>query len=328
MFDDLFTEFDSRTAPGLSVMVIRDGRKLFARGYGLADVEDRVPCTLNTNFRLASLTKQFTTMAVLVLAERDKLSLAENLSDFFPELPAWGRKITVRHLLTHTSGLVDYEEIIPRHTTLPVLDQDVLRLLLSQEKSYFRPGARYRYSNSGYALLALIVEARSGKPFGRFLKEHIFAPLGMTTTVAYAQGRSVVPNRAFGYTRRGNRFARTDQNLTSSVLGDGGIYSSVADLYKWDQALYTSQLVSRKMLEQAFTPVVATEFPGSGYGFGWFIGQYQGLKETWHYGETVGFTARISRFPERKFTVILLANRTGAELAALPHLLAERCLFG
>ncbi len=328
MFEDLFREFDSRAAPGLSVMVIRKGRKLFARGYGLANLEDGIPCGPNTNFRLASLTKQFTAMAILILAQRKNLSLTERLPDFFPGLPPWGRNITVRHLLTHTSGLVDYEAVLPKGLRLPVLDQDVLRLLLRQDNTYFRPGAKYRYSNSGYALLALIVERRSGNTFARFLRDCIFAPLGMNGTLAYEEGVSTVPNRAFGYTRRRGGFALTDQSLTSSVLGDGGIYSSVSDLYRWDQSLYTERLVCRKLLEEAFAPVKRTEFPGSGYGYGWFIGKYRGLKEFWHYGETVGFTNRIARFPERKLTVILLSNRDGAGLAPLPHLIAERVLFG
>lgn len=328
MFEDLFTEFDSRAAPGLSAMVIQEGRKLFARGYGLANLEDQIPCGLKTNFRLASLTKQFTAMAILILVQRKYLSLTERLPDFFPELPPWGRNITVRHLLTHTSGLVDYETVLPKGLTLPVLDQDVLRLLLRQDKTYFRPGAKYRYSNSGYALLALIVERRSGNTFARFLKDNIFAPLRMRGTLAYEEGVSTVPNRAFGYTRRAGGFVLSDQSLTSSVLGDGGIYSSVSDLYKWDQSLYTERLVCRSLLEEACTPVMRTEFPGSGYGYGWFIGEYRGLKEIWHYGETPGFTTWIARFPQRKLTVILLANRARAELAPLPRLIAERVLFG
>ncbi len=324
VFEHLFREFGRREAPGLSVMVIRAGQKLFARGYGLANLEDGTPCDLQTNFRLASLTKQFTAMAVLILCQRKKLVLDDRLTDFFPELPALAKQITLRHLLTHTSGLPDYETLLPRGTTLPVLDKDVLRLLLRENQTCFRPGKRYRYSNSGYALLALIVEARSGNTFSRFLKDNIFTPLGMTGTLAYEQGLSVVPHRAFGYTRSARGFERTDQSLTSLVLGDGGIYSSVADLYLWDQALYTNRLVSRKLLEQAFTPTVKTEFPGSGYGFGWFIGNYRGLKEIWHYGETVGFTTRIARFPQHKLTVILLANRTGANLASMPHLVVEQ----
>jgi CubicO group peptidase (beta-lactamase class C family) len=325
--DALFTRWVQADAPGASVMVIHNGKPIFAKGHGLADLRQRVPCTTNTNFRLASVTKQFTAMAVLILAERKKLSLDETLTDFFPEFPAFGQTITVRQLLTHTSGLIDYEDEIPKGTIFPVLDQDVLRILMQQDKTYFPPGSKFRYSNSGYALLALIVEQRSGLTFARFLKQHIFAPLKMSNTLAYEQGLRVVPNRAFGHSPAANGFTRTDQSLTSSVLGDGGVYSSVLDLAKWDAALYTSKLVRRKTLEQAFTPTTPTDQPGRSYGFGWYIGEYRGLKKTWHSGETLGFRTRITRFPQRKFTVILLANRSDAVLDDLPHRIAERLLF-
>jgi len=341
-FESLFRDFNHPNAPGASVLVIREGKTLFARGFGLADLERKTPCTTNTNFRLASVTKPFTAMAVLILADRGKLSLDERLPAFFPEFPEWGRDITVHHLLTHTSGLMDYEDAIPSGTTLPVLDRDVLRILLKQEKPAFRPGSRFHYSNSGYAVLALIVEARSGQTFARFLKENIFDPLKMTGTLAYEQGSSVVPNRAFGYTvkrdslapsdgerarARGSNFERTDQSLTSSVLGDGGIYSSVADLFKWDQALYKTKLVSEGTVRVAFTPATATDKPERSYGLGWFIGEYRGLKEIWHSGNTVGFTTRIARFPGKKFSIIILANRTGAALDELPHRIADLVLF-
>src|SRR5438445_8042766 len=187
-------------------------------------------------------------MAVMILAERKKLSFDERLTDFFPEFPEYGRQITVRHLLSHNSGLIDYEDLIPKGTEIPVLDRDVLRLLMQQDKTYFPPGTKYKYSNSAYALLALMVEGRSGSTFAQFLKQNIFCALKMAHTLAYEQGLSVIPNRAYGYSPDGAGFKRTDQSLTSSVLGDGGIYSSVADLRKWDQALYTSKLVSPKML--------------------------------------------------------------------------------
>jgi len=325
--DALFAGFTAPDAPGASVMVIHRGRPVFARGYGLADLETRVPCATNTNFRLASVTKQFTAMAVLMLAERRKLSLDEPLTDFFPEFPAHGRRISVRHLLTHTSGLRDYEDKIPKGTALPVLDQDVLRMLLKQDKTCFPPGTQYRYSNSGYALLALIIEQRSGQTFARFLKQYIFAPLNMTNTLAYESGLSVVPHRAYGHSPAGSGFKRTDQSLTSSVLGDGGVYSSVADLFKWDQALYTTKLVSRKALQQAFTPATPTDKPGRSYGFGWYLGEYRDLKKIWHSGETVGFRTRIARFPERRFTVIILANRSDAVLDEFPSRIADVVLF-
>src|SRR5262249_9319879 len=151
--------------PGACVLVVKDGEAVLEKGYGMADVEAGIPCATNTDFRLASVTKQFTAMAVMLLAERKKLSLNESLTAVFPEFPKYGRDITVRHLLTHTSGLVDYEDIIPAGTTIPVLDRDVLRLLMQQEKGYFPPGSKFKYSNSGYALLAQIIEVRSGTPY-------------------------------------------------------------------------------------------------------------------------------------------------------------------
>ena len=325
--DELFQDFSRPGSPGASVMVIRRGKVVLAKGYGLANVEENILCGLDTNFRLASVTKQFTAMAVMILAQRKKLSFDERLTDFFPEFPPYGNRMTLRHLLNHTSGLIDYEDVIPKGTEIPVLDRDVLRLLLRQDKTYFPPGTKYRYSNSAYALLALIVEARSGNTFARFLQDNIFRPLKMVNTLAYEQGSSVVPNRAYGYSLAGTTFKRTDQSLTSSVLGDGGVYSSVADLYQWDQALYTGRLVGRKLLKLAFTPGPATDHPETGYGFGWYVGQYRGLGEIWHGGTSLGFTTRIARFPEKRFTVIILTNRNEAKIADFPHRIADWCLF-
>jgi CubicO group peptidase (beta-lactamase class C family) len=326
--DALFADFNRPDAPGASVTVIQNGKVLLAKGYGLANVEEKIPCAPETNFRLASLTKQFTAMSILILAERKKLSLDESLVEFFPESPSYGRQITVRHLLSHTSGLIDYEDVIPAGTTIPVLDRDVLHLLLKQDKTYFPPGSKFRYSNSAYSLLSLIVEVRSGMPFTQFLKKNIFQPLKMNNSLAYEQGFSIVPNRAYGYSASGQSFTRTDQSLTSSVLGDGGIYSSVSDLFKWDQALYTTKLVSAKSLKLAFTSgLLPTDYPNSHYGFGWFIGNYRGLKEIWHYGGSRGFTTRIARFPEKKFTLVILANRNDAKISDLPHKITDLYLF-
>lgn len=199
---------------------------------------------------------------------------------------------------------------------------------MRQEGTYFPPGTQYHYSNSGYALLALIVEQRSGQTFAHFLKQHIFVPLKMTGTLAYEEGLRAVPHRAFGHSSAAGEFIRTDQSLTSSVLGDGGIYSSVVDLAKWDAALYTSRLVSRKMLQQAFTPAVVTNKPERSYGFGWYLGEYRGLRAIWHSGETRGFRTRLSRFPEKRFTVILLANRSDVVLEGLSLRIVDLALFG
>jgi CubicO group peptidase (beta-lactamase class C family) len=325
--DALFEPYSRPNSPGASVMVIQNGKILAAKSYGFANVEDRIPCATNTNFRLASVTKQFTAMGILILADQKKLSLDEQLTDFFPEFPAYGKRITVRHLLTHTSGLIDYEDAIPKGTEIPVLDRDVLRLMMQQDKTYFPPGSKYKYSNSGFALLAQIVEVRSGNTFAHFLKENIFEPLKMKNTLAYEQGISVVPNRAYGYSPDGSGFKRTDQSLTSSVLGDGGIYSSVADLYKWDQALDTSKLVGPKLLKLAFTAQTETDDGKAGYGFGWMIAEYRGLKEIWHSGNTRGFSTRIARFAAKRFSVIILTNRNEADISKLPHQIADLYLF-
>ncbi len=322
--DELFQAFNRPDVPGASVMVIQNGNVLFSKGYGLADLKAKIPCTTRTNFRLASLTKQFTAMSILILAERKQLSLDDPITKFFPEFPGYGNEITVRQLLNHRSGLLDYEDYIPEGTTIPLSDRNVLYILREQNSTYFPPGSQFRYSNTGYAFLALIVEEVSGRTFPEFLKKSIFEPLQMNHTIAYEAGISSVPDRAYGYVKEGDGFMPSDQSLTSFVLGDGGIYSSVDDLYKWDQALYTDKLLSRKMLEQAFEiSSPTTDMPGSGYGFGWYIGEHHGTKNIWHYGSTCGFSTRIERFPQKDFTVIILTNRRDAEISDVARKIAD-----
>jgi len=324
--DTLFAEFNRPDVPGASVMVIKGGKVLYKRSYGLANLEEKTPSANNTNYRLASLTKQFTAMAIMMLVERGKLSYEDSLTALFPEFPTYGREITVRHLLTHTSGLIDYEDVLPPDTTIPVKDRDVLQLLERQDHTYFSPGSKFRYSNSGYALLALIVEARSKISFAQFLKRNVFEPLHMNATVAFEQGVSIIDRRAYGYSRRGGHFERTDQSLTSSVLGDGGVYSSVEDLYKWDQALYTNKLVSAATLKQAFAPAVRTDDKNVSYGFGWFVGSERGQKLLWHYGETIGFNTAILRLPEEQLTVIVLVNRSEAHPTEMSRMIIGICI--
>ena len=322
--DALFHDFDRANVPGAAVMVIKDNKPVFAKGYGLADLKRKIPCTANTNFRLASVTKQFTAMAVLILAEQGKLSLEDHLTRFFPEFPQYGQTITIRHLLTHRSGLPEYEDHIPRGRTIPLSDRDVLSILQQQNKTDFPPGSQFHYSNSAYAVLALLVENVSGRTFPAFLKERIFEPLGMTNTVAYVAGLSLVANRAFGYASGRSGWELNDQNLTSAVLGDGGIYSSVADLFKWDQALYAEKLIGRRMLSDAFAAHSSqSDFKGSGYGYGWYVGKFRDADHVWHYGSTCGFSTRIERFPGKKLTLIVLANRRNAPIAPIVEKVIE-----
>jgi CubicO group peptidase (beta-lactamase class C family) len=311
--DALFADYDHPNVPGASVIVIQAGKVAYRHAYGLSDVETHVAATTATNYRLASVTKQFTAMAILMLAERHKLTLDDSLVKFFPDYPAYGKAVTVRHLLNHTSGLLAYEDLIPAGRTAQVKDRDVLDLLKQQDHTYFAPGSEWRYSNTGYAHLAMIVEKASGVGFAEFLKKNIFEPLHMSQTVAFEDGISTVAHRAYGYSHHGTGFERTDQSLTSAVLGDGGIYSSVDDLHLWDQALYTTKLVRAETLQQAFTPAVLTSGKPTNYGFGWEIGEFHGVKTVRHGGSTIGFRTEILRMPDRKLTVIVLTNRNEAK---------------
>ncbi|HEY7161554.1 MAG TPA: serine hydrolase domain-containing protein [Acidobacteriota bacterium] len=315
--DALFKDFDG-TNPGAVVMVIHHGRVIYEKGYGLANIEQKIPCTTSTNFRLASVSKQFTATSILILASQNKLSLDDPITKFFPEFPAYGKEITVRHLLSHRSGLIDYEDLIPDGTTIQVGDRNALNLVRQQNKTYFPPGSDFRYSNTGYALLSLIVESVSGNTYAAFLKRNIFSPLQMTNTLAYEAGISKVENRAYGYALENNKFVPSDQSLTSAVLGDGGIYTSVNDLFKWDQALYTDKILSQKILREAYTVASPkTDIDNAGYGFGWYITKHRDTDLFFHRGNTCGFTNLIERYPEKKFTVIILTNRRDAEIMDL-----------
>jgi CubicO group peptidase (beta-lactamase class C family) len=288
--------------PGASVIVIRNGDVVFRKSFGMANLEERIASMPQTHYRLASVTKQFTAAAILTLRDRGKLSLDDRITRFLPPLPE--NSITIRQLLTHTSGLVDYEDLIPPGTTRQLKDVDVLHLLESQRSTYFLPGSKFRYSNTGFAFLALIVERASGERFANFLRQNIFAPLGMQSTVAFEEGVSTVANRAYGYSRKGTGWRRTDQSLTSAVLGDGGIYTSVDDLVKWVATLENGRF------SVASQPVVETGDPTRPrYGFGWYFGEHAGKRVVFHTGETIGFRNALVRFPDQHLAVIVLTNR-------------------
>jgi CubicO group peptidase (beta-lactamase class C family) len=313
--DALFNDFDGAESPGAVVMVIREGKVIYEKGYGMSNVEQKLPCTTSTNFRLASVSKQFTATSILILAEQKKLSVDDPITKFFPEFPAYGNQITVRHLLSHRSGLIDYEDLIPDGTKIQVSDRNALNLVQQQNKTNFPPGSDFRYSNTGYALLSLIVESVSGTPYAQFLKRNIFSPLQMTNTIAYEAGISKVQNRAYGYAKEDGKFVPSDQSLTSAVLGDGGIYSSVNDLFKWDQSLYTDKILTSKMLKEAYTVASPkTDIADAGYGFGWYVSKHRNNDLIFHRGHTCGFTNVIERYPDKKFTVIILTNRRDAEI--------------
>ena len=335
--DQIFGELQSVRAPGAAVLVIKDGDILFERGYGVADLGSLRKIDAHTNFRLASCTKQFTAMSIMLLVHDGKLHYEDRLTDVFPDFPEYGKSITIRNLLNHTSGLLDYEDLMEKSSAdasgenfRQIKDAGVLALLKQQKTTKFPPGTKWDYSNSGYAVLAMVVEKVSGQPFGSFLHDRILAPLKMNETVASEKGKNTVSNRAYGHTHESGAWRQMDQSPTSAVLGDGGIYSSLDDLAKWDQAFAHHVLLSEAEMAPAITPVKVPDnsvqepdgTPAS-YGFGWFLNSYKGHRRMWHYGETVGFRTTIQRFVDDKLTIIVLCNRVDVVPAKLALKVAD-----
>lgn len=339
-------------APGLAALVKDRGRILFEKGYGVRELSRDARIDPQTNFRLASFTKQFTATAIMLLVKDGKVQYDDHLTDIFPEFPAYGRAITIRQLLTHTSGLPDYEALMEQEEKAKgpiwsaehqIQDGEVLALLEKRTAGKFAPGTSWDYSNSGYVVLGLIIARVAGMPYREFLYQRIFSSVGMNHTVVYQKGINEVTRRALGYAKEKDAFVETDQSATSATLGDGGIYSNVADLAKWDEALQKHTLLSEKEMLSALTPVTLADgtephwpkhgdnfnlAPGTpvSYGYGWFLDPYEGHPRMWHSGSTIGFRTVIERFPSDNLTIIILSNRTDLEPTALAEKIAKQLL--
>jgi len=338
--DVVFSRVTSSDAPGLAVLVRKNGSTVFERGYGVRELRTKAQIDAHTNFRLASFTKQFTAMAIMLLVHDGKLRYDETLPEIFPDFPAYGKTISIHNMLNHTSGLPDYEDLMDAAEKSKgtiwtpekqIQDAEVLELLKKETNGKFAPGTSWSYSNSGYVVLGLIVAKVSGNTYGEFLQTRIFAPLKMNHTIAFQKGKNEAVNRAFGHSKEGDAFKETDQSATSATLGDGGIYSNLEDLTKWDDALRNHPLLSEKEFQPALTPVNLADgskphwpkepnddnlHPGKPvvYGFGWFLDPYQGRQRMWHTGTTMGFRTVIERFTDGDgLTVITLCNRTDLE---------------
>lgn len=315
--DRLFADYSASGMPGASVMVIREGKPILTRSYGLARLDEAVPVTRASNFRLASVTKQFTATAILMLVDRGRLSFDDTLRRHYPQYPPFADDITIRHLLQHTSGIEDYEPIYGDPFPEQIRDRGVLELLSATEGTYFEPGSEYRYSNSAYAILATLIEDLSGQTYADFLRENIFEPLGMSNTVAFVKGQTTVTDRAYGYAVSEGEVDYADQSSWSAVLGDGGVYSSVEDLFTWDQALYDNDLLPPMLWAEAWTPGLEN------YGFGWRIDEYGGHRRIHHSGSTSGFRNFMQRFPDLGLTIIVLTNRASPDVQPLAEKIAN-----
>ena len=290
--DAIFAPLTDSHNPGLAVLVLKDGHQVFKRGYGVRRLNSPEKIDAQTNFRLASFTKQFTAMAIMLLVHDGKLRYDTRLTDIFPEFPGYGKAITIRHLLTHTSGLPDYELLMENANiwspTKQIQDGEAFTLLAKQDHGIFAPGTSWAYSNSGYVTLGLIIAKISGQSYGDFLRSRIFNPLHMNHTLVYQSGKTTVSNRAYGHEKEKNELVEADQSSTSATLGDGGIYSNLNDLARWDQALQNRTLLSDEVFGPALTPVkllngTSPKWPANtdgdnlnpgqpvSYGFGWFL---------------------------------------------------------
>jgi len=326
--DAIFSPLADSKSPGVAVLVRKDGKMVVHRGYGVRDLRTLAPIDAKTNFRLASFTKQFTAMATMLLVNDGKLRYDETLREIFPDFPVYGRAITVRHLLTHTGGLPDYEDLMeggPWTESRQIQDDEVLTLLKRQSKPKFAAGTSWAYSNSGYVVLGLVVARISGVPFDEFLRRRIFAPLHMDNTLAYRKGTNTVVSRAFGHSKQAEGFVETDQSSTSATLGDGGLYSNLEDIIKWDKALENHTLLAELRMRPALTaarladgtePRLDSGTPVA-YGFGWFLDPYNSRPRMWHEGSTRGFSTVIERFLGENLTIVVLCNRTDLDASKL-----------
>jgi CubicO group peptidase (beta-lactamase class C family) len=304
--DYVKTQMQERHIPGAAIAVVRNGKVVKAEGYGLASVEFNAPVTKETVFEIGSVTKQITATAIMLLAEEGKINLDERISKYLSNAPESWKNVTVRNLLTHTSGIKSYTGISTGFELTKRLKRDQFVKAIGAYPLEFEPGERYNYSNSGYNLLGFIIESVTGKSYWDFVRTRIFAPLGMDKT-ADRDPQFVIRNRATGYEWENNRLVGRDYDLTD-VFSAGAIVSTVVDLAKWDAALRNESLLKKSSLEKMWTPFVLNNGKTYPYGFGFNTADFRGHRLISHGGQTAGFAANISRFVDDDLTVIVLTN--------------------
>lgn len=302
-------EMQRQKIPGVSLAVVRDGRIIYAKGYGYANVEHQVPVKPETIFQSGSVGKQFTSMAVVMLVEEGKLGLDDKLSKYFTDAPPEWAAITVRHLLTHTSGMTGYPKDFDFRADYT---EDELYKRVKAAPLAFRPGEKWAYSNLGYVTLGLLINKVTGKFYGDFLKERVFNPLGMNTARIISEA-DIVPNRAAGYVLvKGELKNQSWVSPSLNTTADGALYLSALDMAKWEAALNGGKLLQKAGFEAMWTPVKLNDGKTHPYGFGWMLADANGKRVIEHGGAWQGFKAMITRFPEDRLAVIVFANLVNA----------------
>lgn len=327
--DKLFAAWDKTTSPGAALAVVKDGKIIYERGYGMAKLEDGIVNMPEKVFDIGSVSKQFTAACVAMLVREGKIGLNDDIRKYIPEMPAYGRPVTVSHLLHHTSGLRDYNALLELAGFRADADsptvEEALEIVCRQRKLNYTPGDEYSYTNTGFFLLSQIVERVSGKSLNAFAQERIFKPLGMTQTLFQDDHAQIIKDRATGYTEgeRGFKICMSNWDET----GDGNVYTTVRDLTLWDQAFYTGAL-GRDLMELLQTTGVLNSGKKIDYAWGLVVNEYKGLKVVEHGGAWVGFRAALVRFPEQKFSVIILANLDSIDPSGLAFKVADIYLAG
>lgn len=320
--DVVRTEMRRQSIPGLSIAVVRNGRVVKVQGYGRANIECNVPVKRDTIFQIQSVTKSFTAAGILMLVEEDKVGLDDPVSRHLDgSAEAW-RNLTVRHLLTHTSGLKDYINEPTQSLCLDITDDEVLKAAAARPMN-FTPGTRYQYSNTNYLLLGMLIRKVTGKGYGDFLTERVFRPLGMDQTRIYSWSE-IIPNRAAGYLRSGSVWSNGEY-IAPKVLAypGGGILSTARDLAKWDIALSEGRILRDGTRRQMWAPARLNDGTESHYGFGWDMGSIAGHPYQNHNGgHSTGFSSSIIRFPQDHLSVIVLSNVAGADTFRLAQCIA------
>jgi CubicO group peptidase (beta-lactamase class C family) len=310
--DKLFSKWNKNDSPGCALAVIKDGKIIYKQGYGMADLERDVKLSSKSVFDIGSTSKQFVAMSILLLEEEGKLSLDDDIRQYFPGLPDYGDKITIRHLIHHTSGIRDYLGLMymaGMNFANDYPEPEIIELIARQKALNFKPGDEHLYSNSGYFLLGEIVKRASGKSLGKFARDNIFKPLGMKNTQFYDDYTRIIKNRAIGYMPK-NKGGFHIELYLFDLVGDGGVLTSVEDLFLWDQNFYHNKLGKRG--QDLINKMHKTGSLNNGkkldYAFALTLGNYRGLKTVSHGGGWAGYRAQLIRFPEQKFSIVCLAN--------------------
>jgi CubicO group peptidase (beta-lactamase class C family) len=329
--DSLFAEYDQERGPGCAVAISRDGRLQLSRGYGFASLEHEVPVGPETVFDGCSIAKQFTAAAVALLAKDGRISLDASVRTYLPEMPAYEPPVTVRHLLHHTGGLRDVFtlwELQGRHEKDVYTPEDVLAIVAAQDDLAPEPGARFEYSNTGYLILARVVERVTGQSLGTFTRERFFEPLGMQQTLIYEDRGAVVPHRATGYAPSENGY-EVSQYVNFAMGGDGQLFTTVGDLLRWHEYLYGDAADAAQVpsiTDLMLTPGKLASGDELAYGLGLFLEDFRGLEEIHHHGVWGGFRAYVTRFPKASVSIAVLCNRADASPWLVGHEIAAMVL--